>query len=182
MKLEVGATGKLVQGSIFDEPKAAFERKLRRYDALLYVRWNPLKRQGMGCWEVRRRPEKKSFVHMATHAGANIFLLQYKEADLVHHVLDADVLDDRIMLRLWASDLDRVVPRHVGEDPLAYMQRVHAEMDYRQIKREQRMQDAMDQDQKLMAREQRTAARDMMNLILSGWNPARIAQYWGRAT
>lgn len=99
-----GPCGKTVQGHVLDVSLKPFRRALRDLDPQLYVKWNPKKLKGWGCWEIRRRPTHKTAVHQGTHRGADIYQLQYVEFNDVHHVLDAAFLNYDAIRRLKEMD------------------------------------------------------------------------------
>jgi hypothetical protein len=100
----VAPTGKLITGSVFDGNKARIERQLKFYDKQLYIKWNPKKRGGWGCWEVRRKPEFLSSVYQGTLNGTAYYTAEYKETDIVHHVLDVPVLTDKLLGKIKSMD------------------------------------------------------------------------------
>jgi hypothetical protein len=63
--------GKLIEGHVLDVNKRGFERVLRDLDDRLYVRWNPRKIKGHGCWEIRRAPGVYTAIHQATYQGTD---------------------------------------------------------------------------------------------------------------
>jgi hypothetical protein len=92
LHITVGPTGNTVTGNVFDVNPKSFEKLLKDYDELLYIKWNPKKKDGMGCWEIRRRPDRKTAVHAGTYQGQDIYELKYVEYKLIHHVLDVPSL------------------------------------------------------------------------------------------
>lgn len=180
MKIQVAATGKLVKGSVFDTNKRELEIALRNYDPQLYVQWNPTKNRGQGCWEVRRRPNQKERVYKGSHNGVAYYSLEYKEFDLVHHVVDLPYLTFRVMDWLYAHDTFRMVDRKSGEADQEFMDRFENTADYnaRAFNAEQRRK--MHEETKYQVREDRKYIREFQEMIQSGFNPARIAQYWGK--
>lgn len=181
MQISIGPTGSVVTGHLFDCSKSALEEKLRRYDSLLYIRWNPKKRRGMGCWEVRRRPEKKTAVHKTTFQGMSFLSLEYVEQDMVHHVVDAPFLSYRIFDWLIEHDTTRIMERKEGETDEAFMRRLHKEADYRHDKFAEKLNAKASEDMRYMVREHKREIKEFKEALLSGFNPARIAQYWGRS-
>jgi len=109
-------TGRIVTGSVLDCNKKYLERALKDYDKQLYLKWNPDKNKGVGCWEVRRKPEILTPVPRWEYNGHIVFDMQYKEHDLVHHIMDVPALNYNILTRLremdtwntknWASELE----------------------------------------------------------------------------
>lgn len=99
--------GNVIIGHTLDCRHAPIERWLKNYDSQLYIKWNARKNGGMGCWEVRRRPTKKTIVVHYDLPELQLLEAKYVESDLVHHVLDAKVLDWRIPQRIYDMDTFR---------------------------------------------------------------------------
>lgn len=109
-------TGRLIQGSVQDCDKKAFLRELQGLDPQLYIKWNAAKKDGMGCWEIRRRPDTKTAVPRWEYEGKIIFDLQYAEIDMVSHVMDLPCLHygaitylksiDTWTNKSWVSDFE----------------------------------------------------------------------------
>lgn len=93
-------TGNIIQGHVLDCNKKWLEAKLQDYDRQLYVKWNPKKRNGRGVWEVRRHPNEKTLVQRCI----GFWELQYVESDIIHHVMDAEYLDHRIIDKIKQMD------------------------------------------------------------------------------
>lgn len=96
--------GKIFIGSVYDSSKRKIEHALRKYDRQLYIKWNPKKKSGLGCWEVRRKPENLTKCYGADYQGTHIYMLEYLETDIIHHVMDVDVLSYSLVDRIKASD------------------------------------------------------------------------------
>src|SRR6185437_7296833 len=105
MKIEIGPTGSLIQGSIHDCNKASLEYAIKSYDPLLYIKWNPNKLGKMGCWELRRRPEKKSVRQTLEYGGKKYHHLDYVEIDIVNHIFDVPVLGYNLIQKIKRSDV-----------------------------------------------------------------------------
>lgn len=71
--------GNITKGTLHDCNRKAFERSIRAYDSKLIVGWNPLKRDGLGVWEVWRLPEHKPVSEMSDfeHWVADLPYLSY---------------------------------------------------------------------------------------------------------
>lgn len=102
--ISVAPTGKLIQCTTFDCDQKNLDRVLQNYDHQLYTKWNPKKKGGMGCWEIRRRPTLKTAIPTAEFEGATIYCLEYYELDIVHHVMDLPCLTYRSLD--WLRDMD----------------------------------------------------------------------------
>lgn len=161
MKIEIGPTGKLVRGHVLDIGKNTLERRLRGYDPLLYLAWNPKKRRGVGCWEVRRRPATMSEVPWTEYGDTIIFKLEYVENNLINHVMDVEILGHDVMNRLYEMDMFRY-------------ENAMAEAEYRAQKREERLTAQAHAESMYAARQHKRQIQEIRELILSGVNPARI--------
>lgn len=102
--LNYSTLGTLLVGSVQDCDKKALERALQDYDKQLYIKWNPKKRRGLGCWEIRRRPDQKEMVFKTDFNGIKIFSYEYVELDLVNHVLDVPVLSRDVLGKIKSMD------------------------------------------------------------------------------
>lgn len=105
-------------GSIFDCNRSSFERVLRDYSSDLYVGWNPLKNNGLGCWEIWHRPSRKTAVEIIGASGFNeprieqgkilqdnLHVLEYRPNDFEHHVYDLPFLTYSFVNRLREMDM-----------------------------------------------------------------------------
>jgi hypothetical protein len=160
-------TGKIVKGHVLDVNKAALERKLQDYDNLLYVKWNPNKRSGHGCWEVRRRPTEKTAMDKGTFGGVHFIALEDFELDIVHHVLDVPFLNYDAVAKVKSMDT-------WGTKDWV------SELDYKRSKYEENIQAKAKDDLRYSAKEYKKEIREFRELLLSGMNPASIARHWGK--
>lgn len=92
-KVWLGPVGKISKGHVLDVAVKPFERALKDQDHRLYVRWNPKKLRGEGCWEIRIRPLLKSALYAGSYNGHDILMVDYHEFDDIHHVLDCAFLN-----------------------------------------------------------------------------------------
>lgn len=106
MKVWMGPTGNTIKGHVMDVSVKPFVETMRFTlgDPFLYVKWNPNKVRGWGCWEIRRAPEFMSAVDICEWDGKLFFKLGYKEYDLVHHVLDCAFLNYDAIRKLKQMD------------------------------------------------------------------------------
>jgi len=79
MKLWHAPPGKLIRGHVLDVAVGPFTQALHELDKQLYVKWNPFKLRGFGCWEIRRKPNRKVAVFKGTFEGADYYNLEYVE-------------------------------------------------------------------------------------------------------
>lgn len=166
MIIHMAPTGRLIQGDVLDCNKDKLESTLKHYDNQLYLKWNPKKRGGWGCWELRRRPETKS-LQFAARVGNAVFLkLEYQEMDLIHHVADMPCLNYKILE--WLKKHDTWKSKDWAGD-LEYEEAQYRERQERK-ERENLIYNMM---------QYRSAFREYKELILSGENPHHLAKFWG---
>lgn len=92
--IKLGPVGKVSEGHVLDCNKKSFEKALQHYDPMLYVRWNPKKMRGHGCWEIRRKPEFNCALDVAElDEQTALIKVGPREIDIVHHVLDCAFLN-----------------------------------------------------------------------------------------
>ncbi len=164
--IEVGPTGKTVTGDVLDVKKSALERRLKHYDPQLYLHWNPTKRRGYGCWEVRRRPNLKSAVVIGPYQGGTLVDLQYVEIPLIAHVLDVPHLSYQVLDKVTAMDTWTV---RNWVDKLE-----NAEKENRE-----KVQADLLKERSYNLKQFKGELKIFRELILSGTNPAELARYWG---
>jgi len=108
--------GKIIRGHVMDVSLKPFERALKDHDKSLYVRWNPKKLKGHGCWEIRRHPTKKTAVYQGTHNGAAFYKLMSVEYNDIHHIMDCAFLNYDQIRKIKEMDVfDQM--RGAGIDP-----------------------------------------------------------------
>ena len=163
--IKIGSTSKLISGHVLDVNVKHLEERLKRYDSLLYIVWNAKKRGGNGVWEVRRRPEKKTNIFQGEYAGMKLYTVEYKENNLVNHVLDVPILGYHVIDKLAAIDTFRTT-NWVGN------------LDYLEAKAQEKTEAASKEMLKYWAKDNKRVIRDFKEAILSGTNPSEIAKYW----
>lgn len=166
-KYKTGPTGRISTGHVLDVARAPLQRMLSDYDNQLYVKWNGRKLGGWGCWELRRRPNKKSIKDVIEHEGSSFVVVDYVENDFESHILDLPYLNYEVMLRLkamdtWSENLAYYVDR------LESAERTHQE--------EQKLKNYA--EMRYHARQEMKAIRDYREAIRSGMNPAEIVKFW----
>lgn len=92
-------------GSIFDCSRVEFEKKLKSYFSDLYVGWNPLKRDGLGCWEIWQKPSKLTAVKQGNFGDGILYLLELCPNDFEHHVYDLPYLTYAFIDKLREMDM-----------------------------------------------------------------------------
>lgn len=172
MKIWVGPTGRLIKGHVLDSAMKPLERALRTYDPLLYIAWNPRKLEGWGCWEVRRRPEKNTVKDIVVFEGNTYVIVDSIENNFVHHVKDWAFLNYSLLK--WVQDHDMWAKLGGRAENFG------KELEYQEAKSgeaaDKRKADELTYNAKQFKRE----IADFKDFILSGNNPARIADHWNK--
>lgn len=169
MNFKVGAVGNVCKGHVLDVNVKPFERALQDYDSQLYVKWNPKKLRGWGCWEIRRRPNEKRIKDIVEFKGSSFVVVDYVENDLENHILDLPYLNYLALLKLKSMDTWAV-----NRDTWVH------ELEYRERVKQQEIQDKREKDMRYAAKQIKHEIRDFKEMILSGLNPNQIADYWGK--
>lgn len=161
MKLWHAPTGKLIRGHVLDCNQRAFNEALRAYDSQLYTVWNPHKIRGWGCWEIRRKPNKKSLLYQTTWNGMKFYRAEYLEIDHVHHVLDCAFLNYDAIRRL--KEMDAWGNKQWVRDMEA------REDEYReQVKQKAR------EELKYALKQNKRMSQDFLEAVRSGIHPAQV--------
>lgn len=168
--ISVAPTGRLTQGHVLDVSRRAFDRALRDYDHLLYTKWNPKKLNGWGAWEIRRRPETKCVVDIHEWQGNTIVELGYRELDIVSNVLTCAFLNYDQLRKIQEMDIFAAGGAKGFAERLEAKEAAH---------RAEQMRKAKESSQ-YVAKQHKKEIREFKELLASGMNPARIADYWGK--
>ncbi len=164
----MGPTGKLIKGHVLDCNEKLFNEALRFYDKQLYTKWNPHKLRGVGCWEIRRRPEFNSAVDVVEFEGNLIFKVGPKEYDLVHHILDCAFLNYDAIRKLREMDMWQHGNATQYQD----------EVERRTRDRKEREKEEFAKERRAMVRYFRKGIRGFMESLKDGVNPHAIANHW----
>lgn len=167
MNLWHAPTGRVLRGHVLDVSLKPFEQALKDHDRQLYVRWNPLKLKGWGCWEIRRLPNQKRAVYMGSHQGAKFFKVMYVEQQDVHHVLDCAFLNYDAIRKIKEMDIFRLVEQS-GYGNLNDL------LDAKASEAEELKKAKAVENLRLHIRDNRTAMRDIFEAVRSGTHPAQI--------
>ena len=165
----VSPTGKLIQGNVLDVARKPFERALRDYDKQLYVKWNPKKLHGWGCWEIRRRPDSKQVVDITEFQGTSFVHIEYNEVDVIHHVLDASFLNYDQLRKLKSIDTFTK----------GYKEWI-SDLEYWEKKQEEKELAAARAARDYAAKQFKHEIKDFKEMISSGLNPALLADVWDK--
>lgn len=170
MHFQVGPTGRIIQGHVLDARRDAFERALRGYDSLLYVKWNPNKLRGWGCWEIRRRPEKNVALESVSFEGNTYTKVGPKELDIINHVLDVAFLN--------YTQINKIISMDSWIKDGQYGKNFVRNMDSREEKFKEDIKRRDKADIAYAAKQNKKAIRDLKDMIASGVNPALLADHW----
>lgn len=189
--LKVNHESRLVQGHVLDVAKKPLLEALRRYDVQLYVKWNPKKLQGHGCWELRRKPEMKTvregrfldtpyrgrvFFPGDIHDLGDFTIVEpkYHETSFENHVKDFTHLSYGMVGWIAAHDLWTM-------DQCGFKgKNFTKEAEYREAKYEEKIDEDADADKQYMIKQHRTQFNDFRSYINTGGNPYRLMDYWGK--
>ncbi len=174
MRFNSAPTGKAIEGHVLDCAKRPFLEALRLYDPLLYVKWNPKKCRGWGCWEVRRRPEEKTIrpEDVTVWRGNTIVCPKYHENNLTHHVLDIPYLNYRVLEKLKSMDMWE-------QKDMGYKAKnLNSVIEYNEAKFDEKTEDKALSELKYNLKQQKSQIRWLKDYVNSGGNPYRLADHW----
>lgn len=168
-KIWLAPSGRLIEGHVLDCAKRPLEEALHLYDSNLYVKWNPRKLKGWGCWEVRRSPEEKVVIETIPFKGVTYTSIGYKEIDIIHHVMDVPYLNYLILEKLKKMDTWQEFNKGAGWA---------ADLDYKEAKKQEEIVDKSEAEKAYNLKQHRSQIKDLMDYVNSGGNPARLADHW----
>jgi hypothetical protein len=187
MKISIKGEAKLVEGHVLDVSRPHLLAALRRYDPLLYIKWNAKKRAGLGVWELRRKPEFKTIKEgekINTPKGwvirpGDIFEMdnftitvpKYHENNFENHVKDFEKLGYHMVDWLASHDLWKY--GYKGKD-------VGREADYNEAVYDNKIDEDSYAEKQYMIKQHRTQFQDFAAYINAGGNPARLVDYWDK--
>jgi len=155
------AFGRIVTGHLLDCNPRHIERALQLYDQYLYIKWNPDKRDGMGVWEVRRRPTKLSTEFQGFWNDGELHILERRENDYVHHVLDVERLDWRLPDKIRSMDTWQ------HKDWVSHMEEGGEKWMIAQEK-------AIREDMLYNIKQHKKEFKDFAEMVAQGMNPGRV--------
>lgn len=186
-KFRVEHESRLVPGHVLDVAAVPLVSALKRYDKQLYVKWSPKKRGGQGCWELRRQPEFKS-VKVGRYVDSpkgrvyipgdvfeaddfTICVPKYNENQFENHVKDFDYLTYEMVewvakKDLWGYGFKGKYAAHEAE--------------YKEGQYLTKIEEEADSERSYMIKQHKREFNDFREYLLSGGNPARLADYWGK--
>lgn len=187
LQVKVDSAGKIVKGHVLDVAQSPLLAALRCYDPQLYVKWNSKKRGGIGCWELRRKPEFKSVLQgrvLDTPRGRvripgdvydcfdyTISVPKYNENHAENHVKDFDYLTYEMVS--WIAQHDLWKYGYKGKYAMH-------EAEYKEGQYLTRLEDEVDAEHKYMLKQHKTEFNDFREYILAGGNPHRLLDYWNK--
>lgn len=151
----MGYYGNINVGHVADCNKERLERMLKDYDNQLYIRWDAKRKNGRGCWQIRRRPNDKTQVYQGHYQGQPIFTAEYVEEDLTHHVLDVEVLSYDLVGKI--KSMDAWNEKHFIND-----------LEYLEDKASNEARKKNQEDLKYHMKQYRRTWRDMKEALASG--------------
>ena len=168
-KIWIGPTGRLTEGHVLDCSKRGVESALKFYDPLLYIKWNPKKLKGWGCWEIRRAPETKSVKDIIEWNGNSFVILDDVENGFINHILDAAFLNYDVVRKI--KSMDTWVHYNGGKD-------FGKELEYKEAKALEKEDKKAMEELKYATKEYKREIKDFMQYVSEGHDPSRIAGYW----
>lgn len=173
--ITVGPVGKLIHGDVLDVNKKALQERLQDFDHQLYLIWNADKLKGHGCWELRRRPNEKTALHVADYEGASFYELDYLESGN-NHVKDFSYLNYGILEWVKTHDMWGRFNYQTGkhENTTSFINRTESA----ELAKMAADKAATRAQTKYEIMQDRSLIRSYRNHINSGTNPAEIARYW----
>lgn len=166
--ISVGPVGSVSQGHVLDCNRKSFEKALQAYDPQLYIKWNPKKMRGHGCWEIRRKPEFYSAVDVGELPDCYIVKLGHHEVEIIHCIMDCAFLNYDQLRKLQEMDTWRYGDAKTYQDLVEQrtLDRQASEIERGRKRRAE------------AAREFKAQIRAMKDYILGGGNPHNIAGLW----
>lgn len=161
-KIWIAPTGKITKGNVLDVAIKPFVRAIQDHDSQLYLKWNPKKLKGWGCWEIRRRNKEKEIVQATPVGEVMILKLDYHENPLVNHVLDCAYLNYDAIRKLKEIDT------WTNKDHWFH------DMEYKEAQKQKEIKSQAIDELKYNLRYHKSAMRDFMGMVNSGVNPAEV--------
>lgn len=185
-KVKLARESNLIQGHVLDVSRAPLLAALRRYDPQLYIKWNPKKRAGRGCWELRRKPEFKTvregrFLETPKFGkvffpgdvfefdGYTLAVPKYHETNFENHVKDFEYLSYDMVK--WVADHDLFKYGYKGKNAIQ-------EAEYREAKYEEKIDEESYAEKMYGFKQMRTQISDFREYILAGGDPYRLLDFW----
>lgn len=155
--------GNSIVGSVLDCNRKHLERAMRDLDPQLYLKWNPVKRFGLGMWEIRRLPNTKVPVFKTVWGDAKIYSLEYRERDVENHIFDREFLTYEIITHLrkidtWTTDWLK-------------------DIDYKEEKAQEALKAKEKQERREFIKDNKKEVRAYYEYVRDGFNPL----YFGRS-
>ncbi len=179
----------LIQGHVLDVAREPLLAALRSYDPQLYVKWNPKKRGGQGMWELRRKPEYKTLRagrYLDTHHkgrvyvpgdvfemedGTTLAVPKYHETSAENHVKDFEKLTYEMVT--WVAKHDLWNYGFRGKNAMH-------ESEYMENQYLNKVEDDAHAERQYMIKQHRTEFNEFREYVLSGGDPHRLMDFWGK--
>jgi hypothetical protein len=176
-KIWLGPVGNISRGHVLDCSKAPLEQRLRDYDPLLYVVWNPKKLKGHGCWEVRRRDEKKTVrpEDVVVYKGNTYVYPKYHELNLINHVMDLPHLNYRLFEKLKRMDMWN--QKDMGDKGKYFAKQA----EYLEAKHDEAYEDKLTKELQYGLKQLMPEMKDFKDYVNSGGDPYALAGVWDKA-
>lgn len=166
-KIWIGPTGAVTKGHVLDVAIKPFVRALKAHDAQLYVKWNPRKLAGHGCWEIRRKPESTTIVDFAEFEGNTYVNVGYWENNIISHVLDVAFLNYDQIRKIKRMDTFAVGPKQWAAD-----------FEYAEKKAEEARVAKRNSNTSYAAKHFDKEIKEFQDYVLAGGNPHMISAHW----
>ncbi len=194
MNIKMGPMGKLIKGHVLDCSVKPFERALKDYWAPLYVKWNPNKLRGHGCYEIRFKPEVKTVRKAQPEKRNKLGLLvreaipgdvyefdgftiaypKYHENDLINHVMDVPFLNYSVLEKLKKMDMWET--EGMGEKGKNFVKQA----EYLEAKHDEQLEEKMTTELQYGLKQLKPEIKAFKEYVHRNGNPYRIADYWSR--
>ena len=163
----MGPSGKVITGSVLDVNVKGFKEALKHFDSALYVKWNPKKLKGWGCWEIRIKPQKPYAIYHGEYKGVHLTELKYLETDIMNHVLDCAYLNYDAIRKLKTMDVANKIASKGCKSYGEYVEKMEDEI-------EARLAAKRKEDLKYNISQHKSMAHDFREAIRSGIHPAQV--------
>lgn len=165
--IDVGPTGKLIKGSLFDANVYRVKRALRDWDKQIHLEWNPRLRDGYGGWEIHWVPEMELPQYQGKLDGEPLYAWR-KIRPSKNTVIKFDIpyLHDNLVGELQKRDLWQF---KAGNKQVA--DGLEKFQDDLQTQREQEAEYKSAQARKEYMRENKAIIKDYYEYCRSGYNP-----------
>lgn len=167
MQITMGPSGQLITGNVLDVSIRHFKEALHYFDSSLYVKWNPKKLKGWGCWEIRIKPHLPYAVYQGSWKGINFYEIKRLETDIMNHVLDCAYLNYDAIRKLKTMDVQTKLASAGCKTYGEYIEKMEAEV-------QEKIREKSREDLKYNISQNKSMAHDFREAIRSGIHPAQV--------